>query len=76
VLHFMKPSTAAALLRDQYGEANARKVALMEQRRARQARSKRRFEFWADMAARIENENCNNAADTQPPDREGPASRL
>jgi len=34
-------------------EANARKVALTEQRRAKRARSKKRFAFWADVAARV-----------------------
>ena len=47
----------AALLRAQHGEAKARKIALKEQRRARRARSKRRFAFWADVATRIENGN-------------------
>jgi hypothetical protein len=54
VSHFMKATAAAELLRNQYGEANARKVALTEQRRARRARSKKRFAFWGDVAARIE----------------------
>jgi hypothetical protein len=72
----MKPSTAVALLLEQHGEAEARKIALTEQRRARRARSKKRFAFWADVAARIENGNCNNTVDTLPADREGPASRL
>ena len=54
VSHFMKAPAAAALLRAQYGEAEARKVALTEQRRAKRARSKRRFAFWAEVAAQIE----------------------
>jgi hypothetical protein len=45
----------AAQLRERHGEANARKVALTEQRRARRARSKRRFAFWAAVATLIEN---------------------
>jgi len=76
VSHFMKAPAAVALLRAQYGEAEARKVALTEQRRAKRARSKKRFAFWGEVAARIENGNCNNAADTRPADPEGPASRL
>ena len=60
VSHFMKAPTAVAILREQHGEAIARKIALTEQRRAKRARSKRRFAFWADVAARIENENCND----------------
>ena len=75
VSHFMKAPAAAALLRAQYGEAEARKIALTEQRRARRARSKRRFAFWTDVAAQIENGNCNNAANTGPADRQGTAPR-
>ena len=76
VSHFMKAAAAAALLRAQHGESQARKIALTEQRRAKRARSKKRFAFWADVAAQIENGNCNNAADTRPAAREGPASRM
>ena len=72
----MKAPAAAALLREQHGEADARKIALTEQRRAKRARSKKRFAFWAEVAAQIENGNCNNAANTRRADREGPASRL
>jgi hypothetical protein len=67
---------AVALLRAHHGEANARKIALTEQRRARRARSKKRFNFWADVAARIENVSLNNAENSRPAVREGPASRL
>jgi hypothetical protein len=74
VSHFMKASAAVALLRERHGEAIARKIALTEQRRAKRARSKRRFAFWGEVAERIENGNCNNAANTPPADREGPAS--
>jgi hypothetical protein len=49
----MKAPAAAELLRAQHGESNARKVALTEQRRAKRARSRKRFAFWADVAARI-----------------------
>ena len=76
VSHFMKIPAAVAVLRERHGEANARKIALTEQRRAKRARSKKRFAFWADVAARIENGNCNNAADTRPAAGEGPTSRL
>jgi hypothetical protein len=75
VSHFMKASGAAALLRERHGEADARKIALTEQRRAKRARSKRRFAFWADVAARIENGNSNNAAHTRAADRQGTAPR-
>jgi hypothetical protein len=76
VSHFMKTPTAVASLRAQHGEANARMIALTEQRRARRARSKKRFVFWADVASQTGNGNFNNAANIQPVDREGLASRL
>jgi len=75
VSHFMKAAAAAALLRAQHGESQARKIARTEQRRAKRARSKRRFIFWADVAARIENGNCSNAANTGPVDQDAPGSR-
>jgi hypothetical protein len=70
VSHFMKVPLAVALLRERHGEADARKIALTEQRRAKRARSKKRFAFWGEVAARIENGNFNNAADTRPADLE------
>jgi hypothetical protein len=76
VSNFMKVPTAVAVLRERHGEAKARKVALTEQRRARRARSKRRFAFWADVAAQIENGNSNDAANSAAADRERPAGRL
>jgi hypothetical protein len=50
----MKATVAVALLRERHDEADARKVALTEQRRAKRARSKKRFAFWTDVVARIE----------------------
>ena len=76
VSHFMKVPAAVASLRERHGEANARKVALTEQRRARRARSKKRFAFWGEVAARIKNGNCNTGANTGPADRQGTASHL
>jgi hypothetical protein len=57
VSHFMRAPVAATLLRQQHGDAKAWLIALQEQRRARQARSRRRFAFWGDVATRIENRN-------------------
>jgi len=57
VSHFMKVPAAVALLRERHGELIARKIALTEQQRARRARSKKRFAFWAEVAAQIENGN-------------------
>jgi hypothetical protein len=62
VSHFMEATAAAELLRERHGEAEARKIALTEQRRARRARSRRRVEFWAAVAARIENGTSSNKA--------------
>ena len=75
VSHFMKVPAAVALLRERHGEADARTIALTEQRRARRARSKKRFNFWAHVAAQIENGNCNNAAHMGAADRQGTARR-
>jgi hypothetical protein len=55
VSHFMKAPVVVALLRAQHGGAKARLIALREQRKARQARSRRRFAFWVEVATRIEN---------------------
>ncbi len=76
VSQFMKAPVAVALLRERHGEADARKIVLTEQRRARRARSKKRFVFWGEVAARIENGNCNNAAGTRPAAGEGQPSRI
>ena len=53
VSHFMRPLAAVAQLCARYGEPDARKIALREQRRAKRARSKRRFVFWGEVAAQI-----------------------
>jgi hypothetical protein len=76
VSHLMKAPVAVTLLRDRHGEAIARKIALTEQRRAKRARSKKRFAFWSEVAARIENGNCNSAVDTRPAAGEGPPFRV
>jgi hypothetical protein len=62
VSHFMMVPLAVALLRAHHGEANARKIALTEQRRAKRARSKKRFVFWGEVAAQIKNGNCKDAS--------------
>jgi hypothetical protein len=72
----MKVPVAVALLRERHGGADARKIALTEQRRAKRARSRKRFAFWADVAAGIENGKGDSAANTWSADQEGPASRL
>ena len=50
VTHFTQATVVVELLRAQHGEANARKIVLQEQRNARRARSRRRFEFWGWVA--------------------------
>ena len=47
------PQTAE-LLCYRHGEAKARKLAGLEQKRARQARSRKQFAFWAAVAVEIE----------------------
>jgi hypothetical protein len=42
------------LLCNRHGEAKARKLAEREQKRARQARSRKQFEFWAAVVVEIE----------------------
>jgi hypothetical protein len=44
---FMRAPTAAKILRDQHGEAEARKPGLRELQSAKRARSRKRFIFWA-----------------------------
>jgi hypothetical protein len=50
---FMRAPTAAKILRDQHGEAEARKLALRELQSAKRARSRKRFNFWAAVAKSI-----------------------
>ena len=52
-LHMSVP-VAVELLRERHGELAARKMADLEKRKARQARSRKRFEFWAEVATRME----------------------
>jgi len=49
----MTPPVAAARLCARRGEVGAREIALKEQRRAKRARSKRRFVFWGEVARQI-----------------------
>jgi hypothetical protein len=49
----MRPPVAAARLCARHGEVGAREIALKEQRRAKRARSKRRFAFWGQVATQI-----------------------
>ena len=48
----MSVSTVIALLRDRHDEATACKMARLEQLKARRARSRKRFDFWTEVATR------------------------
>lgn len=56
ISHFMKAPAAAALLCEQHGREKARAMALRKQREARRARSRRQFEFWAEVTSLIDAE--------------------
>jgi hypothetical protein len=56
----MKAAVAIELLRAQHSEANARKIALRELRKAKRARSRRRFDFWSEVLALIEHGCAQN----------------
>jgi hypothetical protein len=59
VSHFMSIPTVVARLRNWHGEAKAHQVAVSELQRARRARSRRRFNFWAAVAEQIRKELRN-----------------
>lgn len=50
----MTISAVVGLLREQHGEAKAGEVARAEQQKARRARSRKRFNFWREIALRLE----------------------
>jgi hypothetical protein len=53
---------AVEFLRSKHGDAEAHKLALLEQKRARRARSRKRFDFWVAVAAQL-NEDSSDAVD-------------
>jgi hypothetical protein len=53
VSHLMKPAAAVARLCARYGQVDARKIALKQQRKAKRARSKKRFVFWGEVARKL-----------------------
>jgi hypothetical protein len=57
--HFMSVPTVVERLHDRHGEAKAHRVAVLELRKARRARSRRRFNFWAAVAEQIRKERRN-----------------
>jgi hypothetical protein len=54
VTHFINPPAVVAVLCTRHGEADACKIALREQRRAKRAGSKRRFVFWREVVTQID----------------------
>ena len=51
--HYMSVGAAAEMLIKAHGEINAGKQALLGQQSARRARSRKRFDFWAEVARKI-----------------------
>ena len=54
VSHRMGVLTVVERLRDQHGQVRARKLAVLEQQKARRARCRKRFHFWGAVAGQIE----------------------
>jgi len=46
-------SATVERLRNQHGGLKARKLALLEQQKARRARSRKRFDFWGAVADQV-----------------------
>ena len=66
VSHFMKAPVAVEILLAQHGETNARRIAMREQRKARRARSRRRFNFWVAVTTLI-GQRCSEQAMSHEP---------
>ncbi len=58
---FMRAPTAAKILREQYGEAEAGKLAARELQSAKRARSRKRFVFWAAVAKSLASHEANGS---------------
>jgi len=54
VSHFMAIDTVVSILISALGDIEAYQRALREQRNARRARSRKRYEFWLDVASSIQ----------------------
>ena len=57
----MRAPTAAKILREQYGEAEAGKLAARELQSAKRARSRKRFVFWAAVAKSSASHEANGS---------------
>ena len=55
VSHRMGVLAVVERLRNQHGQVRAYKLAVLEQQKARRARCRERFHFWATVAGQIEN---------------------
>jgi hypothetical protein len=53
ISNFISPAKAAGLLSSKHGALSAQKLAMSELRKARRARSRRRFNFWATVATHL-----------------------
>jgi hypothetical protein len=53
ISNFISPTKAAGLLSSKHGGISAQKLAMSELRKARRARSRRRFNFWATVATHL-----------------------
>ena len=51
--HMISVSATVERLRNQHGGLKARKLALLEQQKARRARSRKRFDFWGAVADQV-----------------------
>jgi hypothetical protein len=51
----MTISAVIGLLREEHGDAKASGLARAQQHKARRARSRKRFNFWREIALRLEN---------------------
>jgi hypothetical protein len=56
VAHHIDVLAAVERLMNEHGKVRARKVALFEQQKARRARSRKRFQFWASVVSHIGSE--------------------
>jgi hypothetical protein len=54
VSHRMSTTSAIELLYERHGPVEARRMVTLEQRNARRARSRKRFDFWAAVAGEMD----------------------
>jgi len=64
VSHFMNIDKVAAILCEEHGDLYAQKLALAEVRRARRARSRKRFNFWMSVASQLADQSRAMVSET------------